>query len=167
MSFAVRCPMIVCFNCTAPTKDALDQLVEIGSYRDYGEAIAAAVRNQLLMEKEVREKGAIVIGGPPAPVLPSCGPAEDAQPSQIVAPSKAAAPLPPKPTPLRKENGTGRTSRNGVAVPPKPTGPATVPALFRGDAFPQEPPVGLADFPADMWAPGQAVPLDRWILGQQ
>jgi len=27
--------------------------------------------------------------------------------------------------------------------------------------------VGLADFPADMWAPGQAVPLDRWILGQQ
>ncbi len=45
--------MIVCFNCTAETKDELDCLIEIGSYRDYGEAIAAAVRNQLLMEKEV------------------------------------------------------------------------------------------------------------------
>jgi hypothetical protein len=34
------------------------------------------------------------------------------------------------------------------------------------EGFPKEPPAGLADLPGDMWAPGQTVPLDRWVLGQ-
>jgi hypothetical protein len=150
--------MIVCFNCKAETKDELDRLIEIGSYRDYGEAIAAAVRTQLLMEKEVGEKGAIIIGAPPGAALAPREVTQEVRSSKTAAPKVAA--VPPKPNPRRKENGSARTSRNGAA-------PATIPALFQKEGFPDEPPAGLAELPADMWAPGQIVPLDRWVLGQQ
>jgi hypothetical protein len=55
--------MMICFNCTPDAKDRLDELIKLGSYRDYGEALAAAVRTQVLFEKEVTAKGSIVIGG--------------------------------------------------------------------------------------------------------
>jgi hypothetical protein len=158
--------MIVCFNCTAEIKDELDRLLEIGSYRDYGEAIAAAVRNQLLMEQEVAEKGAIVIGGPTPAAAPHREVAKDVRPSEPVAKAKVTA-SPSKPTPRRKEVGAAKSSRNGTIVQPGPAVPPTVPALFQKEAFPEEAPGGLADLPTDMWAPGQTVPLDRWVLGQQ
>jgi hypothetical protein len=41
-----------------------------------------------------------------------------------------------------------------------------VPALFGPEGFPQEAPRGLADLPPDMWAHGQKIPLNRWVLGQ-
>lgn len=158
--------MIVCFNCTAKTKDELDRVVEMGSYRDYGEAIAAAVRNQVLMEKEVAENGAIVIGGP----LPAARPApheavqavqrrEPAAKPKVTAPSPRAAPR------TKSIGAAAKSSRNGTVARPKPA--ATVPALFRKEGFPEDQPAGLAEFPTDMWAPGQIVPLDRWVLGQQ
>jgi hypothetical protein len=159
--------MIVCFNCTTETKDELDRLVSLGSYRDYGEAIAAAVRNQVLMEQEVGENGAIVIGGPPiaAPI-----PREAVQEVRLPGPTvkaKAIAP-PPKPAQRKKDSGSpAKSSRNGSVVQPPPAGLATIPALFQKEGFPQEPPAGLAELPTDMWAPSQTVPLDRWVLGQQ
>jgi hypothetical protein len=156
--------MIVCFNCTAKTKDDLDRLVEMGSYRDYGEAIAAAVRNQVLMEKEVKEKGAIVIGGLPAPLVPREAGQEVQSPETVIIPR---VPTPRKSAPRRKESGPARASQNGSAKLARLAGPATIPALFQKEGFPDEPPPGLAELPADMWAPGQAVPLDRWVLGQQ
>ena len=152
--------MIVCFNCTAETKDELDRLVKIGSFRDHSEAIAAAVRNQLLMEKEVAETGAIIIGTSPATSSASSRGTTGGARAEKVPPKGAA--LPPKPTPRRKENGSTRISRNGAATPP-----ASVPALFQKEGFPQEAPTGLAELPTDMWALGQVVPLDRWVLGQQ
>src|SRR5262245_1515780 len=54
--------MIICFRCTAETKANLDRLVASGLYCDYDEAISAAVRNQVLMEQEVGDRGAMVIG---------------------------------------------------------------------------------------------------------
>src|SRR2546426_3196553 len=53
--------MILCFRCTAETKADLDRLLANGAYQNYDEAIAAAIRNQALMEQEVAENGAIVI----------------------------------------------------------------------------------------------------------
>src|SRR2546430_11530804 len=54
------------------------RLIATGSYRDYGEAIAASVRNQVLMEQEVAEKGPIVISGPsPFPQQRWLAPASD------------------------------------------------------------------------------------------
>jgi hypothetical protein len=135
----------------------------MGSYRNYGEAIAAAVRNQVLMEKEVAEKGAIVIGGPP-PEGPR-GAAQELRPHEAEGTAKVATPS--KPAPRRKESNPARTSRNGSGILPRVAAPAAIPALFQKEGFPEEPPAGLAELPTDMWAPGQAVPLDRWVLGQQ
>lgn len=153
--------MIVCFNCTAETKDALDRLVEIGSYRDYGEAIAAAVCNQLLMEKEVGEKGAIIIGEPRAPELAPREAAKEVQP-----PPKKVVPAIKSPA-QRRVTAQANDAWNGTVGPPKASTLATVPAMFRNVGLPEEPPAGLAELPADMWAPGQVVPLDRWVLGQE
>jgi hypothetical protein len=161
--------MIVCFNCTAATKDELDRLVEFGSYRDYGEAIAAAVRNQVLMEQEVREKGALIIGVPAAAAEAPREAAQEVRPPESAVRTKVAAPPPPRPTtPRKKDSGPrAKSSRNGSVARPRPAVPATVPALFLQEGFPEDRPVGLAELPTDMWAPGQVVPLDRWVLGQQ
>src|SRR5438445_13155578 len=56
--------MIVCFRCTAETKAHLDRLLASGAYQSYDEAITTAIRNQVIMEQEVAENGALVIGDP-------------------------------------------------------------------------------------------------------
>jgi hypothetical protein len=43
--------MIICIECTAKTKDELDDLLRTGGYRDYSEAVALAVSNQLLLQR--------------------------------------------------------------------------------------------------------------------
>ncbi|MGO9596846.1 MAG: hypothetical protein ACLP7Q_02365 [Isosphaeraceae bacterium] len=160
--------MIICFNCTAETKDELDRLVATGSYRDYGEAIAAAVRNQILMEQEVAAKGPIVISGPSLlPQQPMPEPVNDEpRPAPTAAAPKATRP----PSPPRKRSVVAKDSGNGVvdlfAAKLPPTAPATVPAIFQREGLPAKPPQGLAELPSDMWAPGRPVPLDRWVLGQ-
>jgi hypothetical protein len=151
--------MIVCFRCTAETRDDLNRLMATGTYRDIGEAITAAVRNQVLMEQEVAEKGAIIIGSaaPPFPLPPRDDRAELPQPQ--VQPVKNGN--------LKKDRSAPKTSP-AVERPDPPSASAapTVPVLFQLEGFPQEPPTGLADLPADMWATGQVIPLDRWVLGQ-
>lgn len=42
-----------------------------------------------------------------------------------------------------------------------------IPAVFKLEGIPEEPPEWLASLGTDLWAPGQTVPLDRWVLGQQ
>jgi hypothetical protein len=61
------------------------------------------------------------------------------------------------------KNGKQKKNRPASSSPRMVT---AVPALFRIEGFPQEPPAGLAELPGDMWAPGQVIPLDRWVLGQ-
>ena len=157
--------MIVCFKCTAETKDELDRLVAIGSYRDYGEAIAAAIRNQILMEQEVTKSGAVIISGHLPATTPHQEGAQEERPREPVTKTKDRAPA-PKLTSRRTQSGTANNARNGDASQPRTT-TAVVPLLFRMHGFPEEPPAELADLPTDMWAPGQVVPLDRWVLGQQ
>jgi hypothetical protein len=163
--------MIVCFNCTCDTKDELDQLMAIGSYRDYGEAIAAGIRNQLLMEQEVAETGTIVIGG--AAATAAAQPEKHGPPLPFPDSATVKPPTPPvkpgtrKPVPQRTGKGSAKVSSNGQAAQPMTTLVMTVPILFQKGGFPEELPAGLADLPGDMWAAGQAVPLDRWVLGQQ
>ncbi len=160
--------MIICFNCTAETKDELDRMVASDAYRDYGEAIAASVRNQILMEQEIGAKGPIVINAlSSSPHPPLLEPVSDAlAPMKSVEEPKAVK----KPAPPRKARVVAKDSSNGIMelldfrIPPK--GPVAVPVLFTRDEFPSKPPRGLAALPTDMWAPGQTVPLDRWVLGQ-
>jgi hypothetical protein len=87
--------------------------------------------------------------------------------------SEPSAPTPsakPARNARRKEADQLNDSVNGVASCPvvvaHPIGQPTIPILFKREGFPAKPPKGLADLPWDMWAPGQSVPLDRWVLGQ-
>src|SRR5260370_39181009 len=43
--------MIIWIECTAKTKDELEDLLRIGGYRDYSEAVALAISNQLLLQR--------------------------------------------------------------------------------------------------------------------
>lgn len=53
--------MIICFNCQEETKMLLDALVDDGHYRDYAEAIAGAVANLHVLQREIGDAGAIVV----------------------------------------------------------------------------------------------------------
>jgi hypothetical protein len=54
--------MIICIECTAKTKDELDDLLRIGGYRDYSEAVALAVSNQILLQRGAKaSRGAATI----------------------------------------------------------------------------------------------------------
>jgi hypothetical protein len=48
--------MIICIECTAKTKDNLDNLLQVGGYRDYSEAVALAVSNQLLLHRGAKSR---------------------------------------------------------------------------------------------------------------
>src|ERR1700730_17546421 len=41
--------MIICIDVTQRTKDQLEKLLEAGAYRDYSEAVAVAIANQVLL----------------------------------------------------------------------------------------------------------------------
>ncbi len=159
--------MIVCFRCTAETKQNLDRLLATGAYGDISEAIATAVRNQLLMEKEVAEKGAIVINGQLNTTRSPESAESNGQPRLIkeVTTQKRDLPRGRNQKPARNEK------HSAVSLPVEPDhtedGRETfVPLLFRLDHFPREKPKGLAELPPDLWSHGQRIPLDRWVLGQ-
>ncbi len=151
--------MIICFNCTPETRDELDRLVALGSYRDHSEAIAAAVRNQLLMEQEVGGNGAILIKE--ISNASNRGPADQdlRRPAKGNTASASASD--------QREKNSSRSSPTEAPAQLKRLVPEIIPALFRKEDFPQDAPAGLAELPTDVWGPGQEIPLDRWVLGQQ
>lgn len=174
--------MIICFNCSAETKDQLDRSLATGCYRDYGEVIAAAIRNQVLMESEIASKGAIVFGdiakAVPSTLVPSANvppPEPPSVPPALKAASQAAPARSEREAPRRTSTGSSPPAkalvRGSAKVRPareNADSGTVVPSLFRLNGFaPGPPPAGLADLPPDMWLPGQPVPLDRWMLGQQ
>jgi hypothetical protein len=54
--------MIICINCDLETKVKMDSLMTKDHYTDYSELIAVAVANLWILDREVAEKGALVIG---------------------------------------------------------------------------------------------------------
>src|SRR6476646_7320298 len=57
MPFSVdEMAMIICIELTQRSKDHLDRLLDIGHYRDYSEAIAVAIHNQLLLHGEGKDQ---------------------------------------------------------------------------------------------------------------
>ncbi len=164
--------MIICFECPSATRDELDRLVAKGSYRDYGEVIVAAVRNQALMEQEVAETGPIVIN-------------RSAPQQKLTSPDGAVSFMAvmgePGPTaPVLVPEAERGTRRNETDIPnnsikgdeSRPAAVASsarhlaVPDSFKLYRFPMEPPNGLVRLPTDKLRPGQRVLLDHWVLGQ-
>lgn len=128
--------MVLCFKCSAETKRDLDELLSHGSYTDYSEAIAAAVRNMVVLTAEVGQAGAVVVQG--------TGTSE-------------SGPL------IEHQHATG-VQKGPRAQVQREAGP-TIPVLFRVPIGIQRPET-LARMPSDVFYSGQEVPLDRWIFGQ-
>src|SRR5207247_8007884 len=52
--------MVICFQCSKETKAQLEELMRIGAYGDYSEAIALAIANQVLLQKNTSGNALIV-----------------------------------------------------------------------------------------------------------
>jgi len=53
--------MIICINCSKQIKAKMDALIKIGEYGNYSELVTVALENLFVLEREVAEKGALVI----------------------------------------------------------------------------------------------------------
>ena len=164
--------MLVCFRCAPETKDRLDTLVASGAYRDHGEVISAAVMNLVLMEKEFASNGQVVIDGSTSGNGDGeATPGERPTVSQQNRRKKRAV---KKKSPQKKPKVGKSMGRKEPTEAKTPVAAAKeelmkrphIPRIFLRDALPDAEPRGLADLAGDMWAHGQEVPLDRWVLGQ-
>ncbi len=72
--------MVICIECSRKTKDELDELLRLGRYRDYGEAVAVAVSNQLTLQRNMPATSSILLG-PTAPTQPEPTNSEGAPPA--------------------------------------------------------------------------------------
>ena len=52
--------MIICIELSQRTKDDLDRLLSVGQYRDYSEAVAVAISNQILLHGDAAQQPPIV-----------------------------------------------------------------------------------------------------------
>lgn len=143
--------MIVSFRCSPEVKKRIDQLVQEGLYPDFSSFCAVAVENQLLLE--------------------------DGQPTG------RSERTPPRPQAQRSARDRVRMGRTEVRLgelsgpPPRATASAVaaLAALSVDSRLPREldlatvssdPPFPLPDALADLFQPGQPVPVDRWLFGQ-
>jgi len=83
--------MIICIKCSTETKTKMDFLLSKDHYRDYSELLELAVENLWMLNREIDEKGALVIGevSSPSGFYPASPPVERA--STI----NAGKPVPP------------------------------------------------------------------------
>lgn len=129
--------MIICIECTTKTKDELDDLIRVGGYRDYSEAVAVAVANQLLLHRGTKTtRGAATIT------------AAETQKTR-----RERAVVPATGSPVSAEGC--RMEADAVVIPP----------LFRPVARELRS-SNVAAMPNDAFAKGQRITIDRWIFGQ-
>lgn len=139
--------MIICFNCSLETKEALDDLVTAGQYKDYGEAISSAVMNLMVLQAEILKKGAIVFGTEGQPETQRY----NSQP--VVPASQQVSYNVSEQLNLEVGDVSNQIIKSGI------------PEIFLRNDISSKPPE-LASMPSDVWAPGSKVPLDRWLFGQ-
>jgi len=159
--------MVVCFQCSQETKQLLDSILQAGGYKDYGEVIATAIDNLSILQGEVARTGAIVIGNNPATAALPAAAARANEP--VITPPVVATPALPAPAavPERKParaQATASTPRTPAAVVVATSAQGIPERLVRNGLT--KPSATPASFPDDVWAPGDTVPLDRWVFGQ-
>lgn len=147
--------MIICINCTPETKARMDGMLGQNRYRDYSELIAIAVDNLWIMEQEVGDKGALVIGESPPPRSAPAAPA--------VSPSVGEAKRPGISKAARKPSPRGKTRKPNAVAPM--SAPSSVPELFVAAGLDALPAIA-AETPGAEEDPTDAFTLDRWIFGQ-
>jgi hypothetical protein len=143
--------MIVCINCSEQTKARMDSLLRKFSYKDYSELMAIAVENLSMLELEVAEKGALIIGEGPVPPVASAA----SLPVENVWPFSAS------------KRAVGAPFKSQIAsAPPAPAAPAQfcIPDLFISGGLD-----GLSAITASlppMVSAEKSFTLDRWLFGQ-
>lgn len=143
--------MIVCIKCNRETKEKLDRLLKKDNYKDYSELIAIAIDNLWILDHEVSEKGALVIGEDPASAsMPIARP-----PIEQSKPVSVGKPLP-----------APSCQTNGANAPFAPIAqfPVHIPELFLADGLDQLS-ATIVDLPPFENAK-ESYTLDRWIFGQ-
>lgn len=144
--------MIICFNCSPETKKLLDSLLETGQYIDYAEVISIAVANQVILQGQIRDRGALVISENGASVtelvnLPPQSGRETAENLGVMSNSSK----------VKKSNLKSALIKQDIEIP-------TIFHLNGLDV--KNVPASVTTLPSDFWIKGQIVPLDRWLFGQ-
>ena len=141
--------MIICFQCSLETKEALDILVNSGHYNDYGEAISMAINNLAVLQNQISKEGILFI--------------EEENPIVSVGKPRIAD----EKYPVKEDNKKEDKNReiNYEKMKTQEESWADLPEVFRiidDEYAPKE----FAKLPADIWIKGQVIPLDRWFFGQ-
>lgn len=142
--------MIICFKCSPETKRYLDNLILSGQYNDYAEIISSAVANLAVLQQELSQTGAIVIGSSDNWERQAASATREVQENRQKAeqePVETLAEIHPEPT--------KRSMRR----------PVQIPSIFLINGVNISQPA-LAALPTDIWVNGHEVPLDRWLFGQ-
>jgi len=141
--------MIICFQCSLETKEALDELVNSGHYKDYGDAISMAINNLAVLQNQISKEGILFI--------------EEENPIASVGKPRIAE----EKYPVKEDNKKEDKNReiNPEKMETQEEFWEDLPEVFRildDEYAPKE----FAKLPADNWLKGQVIPLDRWFFGQ-
>jgi hypothetical protein len=141
--------MIICFQCSLETKEALDQLVNSGHYNDYGEAISLAINNLAVLQNQISKEGILFI--------------EEENTIVSVGKPRIADEIYPVKEDNKKEDKNREIKNEKMIIPEESW--EDLPEVFRfidDEYAPKE----FAKLPADSWLKGQVIPLDLWFFGQ-
>lgn len=141
--------MIICFQCSLETKEALDILVNSGHYNDYGDAISMAINNLAVLQNQISKEGILFI--------------EEENPIVSVGKPRIADDKYPVKEDNKKEDKNREINYEKMKTQEESW--ADLPEVFRiidDEYAPKE----FAKLPADIWIKGQVIPLDRWFFGQ-
>ncbi|HEX9987293.1 MAG TPA: hypothetical protein VGE45_02310 [Chloroflexia bacterium] len=157
--------MIICFRCPPETKQALDRLIKSGQYKDYSEVITLAIDNFAVLQEEILDGGVLIIEESKLARLAVNGSRKnDGRATSIrrntSTNSKPARAVKQAPSKRDQKKAVEPTTRNSSDIPT-----AVVPLLFHLRDITRIP-THIPNLPADIWVPGQEVPLDRWLFGQ-
>lgn len=141
--------MIICFQCSQETKEALDKLVNSGHYNDYGDAISMAINNLAVLQNQISKEGILFI--------------EEEYPIASVEKPRITE----EKKQVKEDNKRGEKIReiNYEVMKAQEEFRGDIPEVFRipdDEYAPKE----FAKLPADSWIRGQVIPLDRWFFGQ-
>lgn len=143
--------MIICINCGTETKAKMDGLLSKDHYRDYSELVAVAVENLWMLDREVAERGALVIGeGSALPVAPPAPPLVDR-----ISPAKAGKPAPPPSRQIKTPS---------VALASIGPDPIRIPELFLSEGLDRLS-TATVEVPR-IENSEESFTLDRWLFGQ-
>lgn len=137
--------MILCFNCSRETKEILDRLLASGQYNDYTEVISVAVANLSILESEIGNKGALVLG--------------DHVAQQKVPTSHLAN------TAKDQNHNKSIVAESKVELKAIADNELNIPQVFLWNDV-SETDYQPMSLPSDVWIMGQEVPIDRWLFGQ-